>query len=124
MRYEIFAPGGIFAQWVPILGSMRGDLFRIHLNTFQKVFPNTTFWYVYGSDQAFLMATPEPFEDAIDRLQPVLPEPEPEPGPFQGPSPGISILTTEPEVPAGALLGGSFGKGDASRANAVAARAL
>jgi len=62
-------PGGIFAQWVPVLGSMQGDLFRIHLNTFQRVFSNTTFWYVYGSDQAFLMATPEPFSLDVKRLQ-------------------------------------------------------
>lgn len=54
-------PGGVFAQWVPVLGSMQGDLFRIHLNTFRTVFPNTTVWYIYGSDQAFLLATPEPF---------------------------------------------------------------
>jgi len=62
-------PGGVFAQWVPVLGSMQGDLMKIHMNTFQKVFPNTTFWYVYGSDQAFLMATPEPFEVDVERLQ-------------------------------------------------------
>lgn len=62
-------PGGIFAQWVPVLGSMRGDLFRIHLNTFRHVFPNTTFWYIYGSDQAFLLATPEPFSLDAERLQ-------------------------------------------------------
>ena len=55
-------PGGIFAQWVPVLGNMQGDLLRIHLNTFRRVFPNSTFWYVYGSDQAFLLATPEPFQ--------------------------------------------------------------
>jgi spermidine synthase len=52
-------PGGIFAQWVPVLGSMQGDLFRIHLNTFRQSFPHSSLWYVYGSDQAFLMATPE-----------------------------------------------------------------
>jgi len=63
------APDGIFAQWVPVLGSMRGELFRIHLNTFRKVFPNATFWYVYGSDQAFFMATPEPLLLDSDRLQ-------------------------------------------------------
>ena len=68
-------PGGIFAQWVPVLGSMQGDLFRIHLNTFKRVFPHSTLWYVYGSDQAFLMATPEPFsldakglQQQLDRL--------------------------------------------------------
>jgi tetratricopeptide (TPR) repeat protein len=62
-------PGGVFAQWVPVLGSMRGDLFRIHLNTFQRVFPHSTLWYVYGSDQAFLLATPEPFSLDAERLQ-------------------------------------------------------
>ncbi len=63
------APDGVFAQWVPVLGSMRGELFRIHLNTFRSVFPHATFWYVYGSDQAFFMATPEPLLLDTDRLQ-------------------------------------------------------
>ena len=63
------APGGVFAQWVPVLGSMQGELMRIHLNTFRTVFPNSTLWYVYGSDQAFLMATPEPFGVDAARLQ-------------------------------------------------------
>jgi spermidine synthase len=62
-------PGGIFAQWVPVLGSMRGELFRIHLNTFRTVFPDATFWYVYGSDQAFLLATPEAMTLDAARLQ-------------------------------------------------------
>ena len=62
-------PDGVFAQWVPVLGSMRGDLFRIHLNTFRRVFPNTTLWYIYGSDQAFLLATPKPFSLNAERLQ-------------------------------------------------------
>jgi spermidine synthase len=62
-------PDGVFAQWVPVLGSMRGDLFRIHLNTFRRVFPNSTLWYVYGSDQAFLLATPKPFSLNAERLQ-------------------------------------------------------
>lgn len=66
---ERLLPDGIFAQWVPVLGSMQGDLFRIHLNTFRRVFPNSTFWYVYGSDQAFLLATPEPFSLDSERLQ-------------------------------------------------------
>ncbi|UCH19694.1 MAG: fused MFS/spermidine synthase, partial [Deltaproteobacteria bacterium] len=66
---EHLLPGGIFAQWVPVLGSMQGDLFRIHLNTFRRVFPNSTFWYVYGSDQAFLLATPGPFSVDAERLQ-------------------------------------------------------
>jgi spermidine synthase len=48
---ERLLPGGVFAQWVPVLGSMQGDLFRIHLNTFRRVFPNSTFWYVYGSER-------------------------------------------------------------------------
>jgi len=62
-------PGGVFAQWVPVHGSMQGDLFRIHLNTFRRVFPNSTFWYVYGSDQAFFLATPEPLALDAQRLQ-------------------------------------------------------
>ena len=69
---EHLLPGGVFAQWVPVLGSMQGDLFRIHLNTFRRVFPHSTFWYVYGSDQAFLLATPEPFSLDAERLQPQL----------------------------------------------------
>ncbi len=63
------APGGIFAQWVPIRGSMEGDLMRIHLNTWRTVFPHSTLWYVYGSDQAFLLATPRPFSLEPQRLQ-------------------------------------------------------
>jgi len=63
------APKGVFAQWVPVLGSMKGDLMKIHLNTFRRVFPNATFWYVYGSDQAFLLATPEPFVLDTGQLQ-------------------------------------------------------
>lgn len=66
---ERLLPGGIFAQWVPVLGNMQGDLLRIHLNTFRRVFPNTTFWYVYGSDQAFLLATPRPFALDVEYLQ-------------------------------------------------------
>ncbi len=62
-------PGGIWAQWVPVLGSMRGELMRIHLNTFRKVFPTVTVWYVYGSDQALLLATPEPLQIDAARLQ-------------------------------------------------------
>jgi spermidine synthase len=62
------APDGIFAQWVPVLGSMRGELMNIHLNTFRSVFPNTTVWYIYGCDQAFLMATPEPYRMDAPRL--------------------------------------------------------
>lgn len=62
-------PGGIFAQWVPVLGSMRGELMPIHLNTFRSVFPHTTLWYVYGSDQAFLLATPESFTLDTGALQ-------------------------------------------------------
>jgi spermidine synthase len=63
------APGGVFAQWVPVLGSMKGDLMKIHLNTFRRAFPNATCWYVYGSDQAFLLATPEPFTLDARQLQ-------------------------------------------------------
>jgi spermidine synthase len=63
------SPDGIFAQWVPVDPGMRGELFQIHLNTFRSVFPNATFWYVYGSDQAFLLATPKPFSLDAQRLQ-------------------------------------------------------
>ena len=62
-------PGGVFAQWVPVLRSMRGDLFRIHLNTFRRVFPHSSLWYVYGSDQAFLLGTPEQFSLDAERLR-------------------------------------------------------
>jgi spermidine synthase len=62
-------PNGIFAQWVPVLGSMRGELMRIHLNTFRSVFPTATVWYIYGSDQAFLLATPEPLLIDAEKLQ-------------------------------------------------------
>lgn len=62
-------PDGIFAQWVPVLGSMRGELMNIHLNTFRKVFPTATLWYIYGCDQAFLMATPEPYRLDVPRLR-------------------------------------------------------
>jgi len=62
-------PNGVFAQWVPVAGTMQGDLFRIHLNTFRRVFPNATLWYVYGSDQAFLLATPKPLSLNVQRLQ-------------------------------------------------------
>ena len=60
--------GGVFAQWVPVLQSMQGELFNIHLHTFRSVFPHTTVWYVYGSDQAYLMATPEPYTIDVNRL--------------------------------------------------------
>ena len=63
------APDGVFAQWVPVLGSMQGELMRIHFNTFRRVFPNATLWYVYGSDQAFLLATPRPLVIDTARLQ-------------------------------------------------------
>ncbi len=62
-------PDGVFAQWVPVLGSMRGELINIHLNTFRSVFPNATLWYIYGCDQAFIMATPEPYRLDAGRLQ-------------------------------------------------------
>jgi len=62
-------PDGVFAQWVPVAGTMQGDLLRIHLNTFRRVFPNATLWYVYGSDQAFLLATPKPFSLNVERVQ-------------------------------------------------------
>lgn len=66
---ERLLPGGVFAQWVPVDPSMQGQLFRIHLNTFRSVFPTATLWYVYGSDQAFLLATPRPFILDAERIQ-------------------------------------------------------
>lgn len=70
-------PGGVFAQWVPVDRTMLGARLRIHLNTFRSVFPTATLWHVYGSDQAFLLATPEPFgveartlQAKLDRLPP------------------------------------------------------
>jgi spermidine synthase len=66
---ERLLPGGVFAQWVPVSGSMQGDLFRIILNTYRRTFPNSTFWYVYGSDQAFFLTLPEPFALDAKRLQ-------------------------------------------------------
>ena len=62
-------PVGVFAQWVPVSGSMQGDLFRIILNTYRRTFPNSTFWYVYGSDQAFFLTLPKPFALDAKRLQ-------------------------------------------------------
>lgn len=62
-------PGGVFAQWVPVDPTMLGAGLRIHLNTFRSVFPSATLWYVYGSDQAFLMATPQPFKVEARTLQ-------------------------------------------------------
>ncbi|HEY3307585.1 MAG TPA: hypothetical protein VGJ93_03940 [Desulfuromonadaceae bacterium] len=62
-------PNGIFAQWVSVSNLMRGELFPIHLNTFRSVFPNATFWYVYGSSQALMLATPEPFKLDPVKLQ-------------------------------------------------------
>jgi spermidine synthase len=66
---ERLLPGGVFAQWVPVGASMQGDLFRIILNTYRRTFPNSTFWYVYGSDQAFFLTTPKPFALDANRLQ-------------------------------------------------------
>ncbi|AJE02491.1 spermine synthase [Geobacter pickeringii] len=61
--------GGVFAQWVSVSEIMRGELFPIYLNTFRSVFPHATFWYVYGSNQALMLATPEPFRLDADKLQ-------------------------------------------------------
>ncbi|MFT3917095.1 MAG: fused MFS/spermidine synthase [Anaeromyxobacteraceae bacterium] len=70
-------PGGVFAQWFPVDRTMRGARLRILLNTFRSVFPTATLWHVYGSDQAFLLGTPEPFgvdagtlQAKLDRLPP------------------------------------------------------
>jgi spermidine synthase len=61
-------PDGVFAQWVP-LSDISVESFRILLNTFTMVFPNTTLWNIYGTDQAFLVATPEPFVFDLPRIQ-------------------------------------------------------
>jgi spermidine synthase len=66
---ERLLPGGVFAQWVPVGASMQGDLFRIILNTYRRTFPNSTFWYVYGSDQAFFLTTPKPLARDANRRQ-------------------------------------------------------
>ena len=61
-------PDGVFAQWVP-LSDFSLEQYKILLNTFTKVFPNTTLWNIYGTDQAFLLFTPEPFSLDLKRLQ-------------------------------------------------------
>lgn len=61
-------PDGVFAQWVP-LSDFSLEMYKILLNTFTKVFPNTTLWNIYGTDQAFLLYTPEPFSLDLKRLQ-------------------------------------------------------
>lgn len=65
---EHLTPDGVFAQWVP-LSDFSLELYRIMLNTFKRVFPNSTFWNIYGTDQAFLLATPKPFSLDLQRLQ-------------------------------------------------------
>lgn len=62
------APDGVFAQWVP-LSDISVEQYRILLNTFRRVFPNVTVWNIYGTDQAFLLATPEPFQFDLERIQ-------------------------------------------------------
>ena len=61
-------PGGIFAQWIP-LSDFSLEMYKIMLNTFKSVFPNVTLWNIYGTDQAFLLATPSPFSLNMARLQ-------------------------------------------------------
>jgi spermidine synthase len=61
-------PDGIFAQWIP-LSDISVENFRILLNTFTTVFPNTTLWAIYGTDQAFLIATPAPFAFDLPRVR-------------------------------------------------------
>lgn len=61
-------PDGVFAQWVP-LSDFSLEMYKILLNTFIKVFPNTTLWNIYGTDQAFLLYTPKPFSLDLKRLQ-------------------------------------------------------
>ncbi len=61
-------PEGIFAQWVP-LSDISAENFRILLNTFTSVFPHTSLWNIYGTDQAFLIAMPGPFGFDLPRTQ-------------------------------------------------------
>ncbi|MEE9165016.1 MAG: fused MFS/spermidine synthase, partial [Nitrospinota bacterium] len=61
-------PGGIFAQWIP-LSDFSLEMYKIMLNTFKSVFPNVTLWNIYGTDQAFLLATPSPFNLNMVRFQ-------------------------------------------------------
>lgn len=61
-------PDGVFAQWVP-LSDFSLEMYKILLNTFTKVFPHTFLWSIYGTDQAFLMATPKSFSLDLKRLQ-------------------------------------------------------
>ncbi len=61
-------PDGVFAQWIP-LSDISVENFRILLKTFTTVFPNTTLWNIYGTDQAFLIATPGPFIFDLPRIQ-------------------------------------------------------
>lgn len=61
-------PDGIFAQWIP-LSDISVENFRILLKTFTRVFPNSTLWNIYGTDQAFLLATPGPFTFDLPRIQ-------------------------------------------------------
>lgn len=61
-------PDGVFAQWIP-LSDISLENFRILLNSFVAVFPNTTLWNIYGTDQAFLIATPEPFVFDLPRIR-------------------------------------------------------
>ena len=61
-------PGGIFAQWIP-LSDFSLEMYKIMLSTFKSVFQNVTLWNIYGTDQAFLLATPSPFSLNMARLQ-------------------------------------------------------
>tara|TARA_B100000315_G_scaffold213773_1_gene211897 strand:+ start:2296 stop:5478 length:3183 start_codon:yes stop_codon:yes gene_type:complete len=61
-------PGGIFAQWIP-LSDFSLEMYKIMLSTFKSVFQNVTLWNIYGTDQAFLLATPSPLSLNMARLQ-------------------------------------------------------
>jgi len=62
------APDGVFSQWIP-LSDISVEQFLILLKTFRTVFPNSTLWNVYGTDQALLLATPRPFLFDYDRVR-------------------------------------------------------
>jgi len=58
---------GIFAQWIPL--TITDDFFKIFLKTFASVFPHCTLWNIPGSDQAFILAHPSPFNFNLRKIQ-------------------------------------------------------
>jgi len=58
---------GIFVQWIPL--TINPDFLSIFFKTFTQTFPHSTFWQIPCSDQAFMIATPEPFIFVYNRIQ-------------------------------------------------------